>query len=81
MRPMRRAGFGAQLPDRQPVALRHRPGAALRICASARLVSNGWARSASVSEALAPVLAAARAVIEKLDWLITHPEICESETA
>jgi hypothetical protein len=65
----------------QPVALRHRPGAALRICASARLVSSGWARSASVSEALAPVLAEVRAVIEKLDWLIAHPEICESETA
>lgn len=65
----------------QPVALRHRPGAALRICASARLVSGCWARAASVSEALAPVLEDARAVIEKLDWLIDHPEICESETA
>jgi hypothetical protein len=65
----------------QPVALRHRPGAALRLCASARLVSGCWARAASAPEALAPVLADVRAVIEKLDWLIDHPEICESETA
>jgi hypothetical protein len=34
-----------------------------------------------VPEALAPVLADVGAVIEKLDWLIDHPEICESETA
>jgi hypothetical protein len=65
----------------QPVALRHRPGAALRLCASARLVSGCWARAASVPEALAPVLADVRAAIEKLDWLIDHPEIGESETA
>jgi hypothetical protein len=65
----------------QPVALRHRPGAALRLCASARLVSGCWARAASVPEALALVLADVGAVIEKLDWLIDHPEICESETA
>jgi selenocysteine lyase/cysteine desulfurase len=64
----------------QPVALGHRAGAALRLCASARLVSGCWARAASAPQALAPVLADMRAVIEKLDWLIAHPEFCESET-
>ena len=64
----------------QPVALRHRPGAALRLSASARLVSDCWARATSVPQALAPVLADMRAVIEKLDWLIARPEICESQT-
>jgi hypothetical protein len=64
----------------QPVALRHRPGAALRLCASARLVSDCWARAISVPQALAPVLADLRAVLEKLDWLIANPEICESKT-
>jgi hypothetical protein len=63
----------------QPVALRHRPGAALRLSASARLVSGCWARTTSIEEALAPVLADIGAVIEKLDWLITRPDICESE--
>jgi hypothetical protein len=64
----------------QPVVLRHRGGAALRLCASARLVSSCWARSASVPQALASVLADLRAVIEKLDWLIAHPDVYESET-
>jgi hypothetical protein len=63
----------------QPVALRHRPGAALRFSASARLVSGCWARATSAPQALASVLADMRAVVEKLDWLITHPEFCESE--
>ena len=63
----------------QPVALRHRPGAALRLSASARLVSGCWARARSAPQALAPVLGDMRAVIEKLDWLIAHPEFCESE--
>jgi hypothetical protein len=66
----------------QPVALRHRPGAALRICASARLVSGCWAHgAATVDESMAPVLADVSTVVAKLDWLIAHPEICESEFA
>jgi hypothetical protein len=64
----------------QPVALRHRPGAVLRLCASARLVSDCWMRATSAPRALAPVLADVGAVIEKLDWLIAHPAFCESET-
>jgi hypothetical protein len=62
----------------QPVALGHRPGAALRLCASARLVSACWARSTSVADALAPVLNDVDLVIEKLDWLIARPGLCES---
>ena len=61
----------------QPVALGYRPGAALRLCASARLVSNCWARSTVVADALEPVLGDVRAVIEKLDWLIARPALCE----
>jgi hypothetical protein len=64
----------------QPVVLRHRPGAALRLCTSARMVSGCWARGLSASQALAAVLADIAAVIEKLDWLICQPEFCESET-
>jgi hypothetical protein len=76
---------GAELAARvcqigQPVALRHRPGAVLRLCASARLVSDCWMRATSAPRALAPVLADIGAVIEKLDWLIAHPAFCESET-
>jgi hypothetical protein len=63
----------------QPVGLRHMPGAALRLSASARLVSSCWARAATLEDALAPVFADMRAVFEKIDWLIAHPEICESE--
>lgn len=64
----------------QPVALRHRPGAALRICASARLVADCWQGAATVEKAMAPVLDDVSAVIEKLDWLIDHPQMCEGET-
>ena len=62
----------------QPVALGYRPGSALRLCASARLVSNCWARSPIVAEALEPVLNDVRMVIEKLTWLIARPALCES---
>jgi hypothetical protein len=54
----------------QPVALRHTPGAALRISASARLVARCGSRGAATpDEALTPELADLRLVIEKLDWL------------
>jgi len=65
----------------QPVALRHRPGAALRLCASARTVSSCWARTANAESAMALVLTDIRAVIEKLDWLIANPQFCESPAA
>jgi hypothetical protein len=60
----------------QPVALTQ-SRAALRICASARLVSSSWANADSVQAALLPVLADVRAVIGKLDWLIANPQFCE----
>jgi hypothetical protein len=64
----------------QPVALRHRPGAVLRLSASARLVSACWARDAgTLSDAMAPALADVSAAIQKLDWLIDHPELYESQ--
>jgi hypothetical protein len=60
----------------QPVALRHRAGAALRMSASARLVSRCWARDTeNAARATAPELADAQLVVEKLDWLISHPEL------
>ena len=63
----------------QPVALRHRPGAVLRLSASARLVRLCWSSSAAtLDDAVAPVLADIAAVVAKLDWLIDHPELCES---
>ena len=63
----------------QPVALRHRPGAALRLCASARLAVRCWSRGeAGAGQALAPELADLAAAIEKLDWLVDHPEILEN---
>jgi hypothetical protein len=65
----------------QPVALRHRPGAALRICASARMVRDCWARAATPREALAPVLADIGAVREKIDWLIANPQYCEMDAS
>jgi len=65
----------------QPVALRHRPGAALRICASARMVRNCWARAATPPEALVPVLADVAAVLEKIDWLIANPQYCEMDAS
>jgi hypothetical protein len=54
----------------QPVTLRHRDGAALRLCASARMVSESWARAGSAADALAFLLGDARSVLEKLDRLI-----------
>ena len=63
----------------QPVALRHRPGAALRLSASARLVSSCWSHAATAGDTLAPVLANVGAVIEKLEWLIANPEVGESK--
>ncbi len=65
----------------QPVALRHRLGAALRICASARMVRDCWARAATPYEALAPVLADVAAVLEKIDWLIANPQYCEMDVS
>ena len=62
----------------QPVALAQ-DRAALRICASARLVSSSCANADSVQDALLPVLADIRAVIEKLDWLIANPQFCEGQ--
>ncbi len=60
----------------QPVALAQ-GRAALRICASARLVSSSWANADSVQDALLPVMADVHVVIEKLDWLIANPQFCE----
>jgi hypothetical protein len=62
----------------QPVILRHRPGAVLRVCTSARIVTECWQRAQSAPEALAPVLDDLRKVIEKLDWLLAHPEFWEA---
>ncbi len=63
----------------QPVTLHHRPGAVLRLCASARLAVRCWSRgAASAEEALAPELDDLAAAIEKLDWLIERPEILEN---
>jgi hypothetical protein len=63
----------------QPVALRHRPAAVLRLSASARLVSLCWvSAAATLADAMAPMLADIAAVIGKLDWLIEHPELCEN---
>ncbi len=64
----------------QPVALRHRPGAALRICASARLVADCWHDMATVEKSMTVVLEDVSTVIQKLDWLIGHPEMYESES-
>ena len=66
----------------QPVALHHRPGAILRICMSARLVSDCWALSpAAATGALEPILANVSAVIEKLDWLIARLNLLQCEAA
>ena len=61
----------------QPVPLRH--GAALRLSASARMVSEAWARNGNIGTALALVLADARAVLEQLDGLIARPDSSESQ--
>ena len=58
----------------QPVALGHRPGAALRICVSARQASDCWENSNSAPVAAQSVLAGVRAVVGKLDWLIDNPQ-------
>ena len=65
----------------QPVTLGHRPGAALRISVSARLVSRCWDTSSVVAEALEPILENVKAVIQKLDFLIARPELLQSEMA
>lgn len=61
----------------QPVTLGHVPGAALRICVSARHASTQWNRSQSVQDAVQSVLTGARAVVGKLDWLIANPHLRE----
>ena len=61
----------------QPVALRHRSGAALRLCASARMASRCWSRQLSVPDAVAPELIAVAAIIEKMEWLMDKPRILE----
>ena len=53
----------------QPVALHHRPGAALRLCVSARLVTNCF-----TADAIEVELVNAAAIIEKIEWLIAHPD-------
>ena len=53
----------------QPVALGHQSGAALRLCVSARLVTNCFTADAIKAE-----LVNAAAIIEKLEWLIAHPD-------
>ena len=63
----------------QPVALRHRPGAALRISASARLVADCWQSAATVEKSMALVLDDVSAVIQKLDWLIGNPGMYEDK--
>jgi hypothetical protein len=63
----------------QPVALRHRPGAALRISASARLVADCWQSAATVEKSMALVLDDVSAVIQKLDWLICNPGMYEDK--
>ena len=63
----------------QPVVLRHRPGAALRICASARMVSDGWSRDQAPSQVLTQLLEDVRAVIRKIDWLLAHPQFCQTD--
>ena len=61
----------------QPVALGHSPGAALRICVSARHASTQWSRSQSVQDAVQSVLTGVRAVVGKLDWLLANPNLRE----
>jgi hypothetical protein len=54
----------------QPVLLGHRPGAALRLCASARLVRQCWEKGA-VDASFAPLAA----VVRKIEWLLAQPEL------
>lgn len=63
----------------QPVALRHRPGAALRISASARLVADCWQGAATLEKSMAPALDDVSAVIRKLDWLIGNPGLYQGQ--
>lgn len=63
----------------QPVALKHRPGSVLRLCASARLVTRCWSFEEKSAEAAATrILDEASAVIAKLDWLAGRPDILET---
>ena len=43
------------------------------------MVSDGWARDLAPSQVLAQLLDDVRAVIEKIDWLIAHPEYCATD--
>jgi hypothetical protein len=61
----------------QPVTLGHVPGAALRICVSARHASTQWRRSQSIQDAVQSVLTGVRAVVGKLDWLVANPHLRE----
>ena len=66
----------------QPVGLRHRSGAVLRLSASARLAARCWSRDAvNAKDALAPERSDLAATIEKMNWLIEHPEILENSSA
>jgi flavin-binding protein dodecin len=63
----------------QPVALKHRQGSVLRLCASARLVTRCWSlEEKSAEAAVATVLDEASATIAKLDWLAGRPDILET---
>ncbi|HET6838848.1 MAG TPA: hypothetical protein VFH41_03840, partial [Bradyrhizobium sp.] len=59
----------------QPVALgrREHPVAALRICASARLVTETWSSDAAVArENLQRELNSVGAIVSKIEWLLAH---------
>jgi hypothetical protein len=57
----------------QPVALAGRPGAALRICAGARLVTETWsADETAARENLQRQLGDVGAVVSRIQWLATH---------
>jgi len=62
----------------QPVALGHRqrhPIAALRICSSARLVTETWSSDADTAHRnLQRELGHVAAVAAKIEWLLAHPE-------
>jgi hypothetical protein len=63
----------------QPVALKHRAGSAMRLCASARQVARCWSlNKESAEDAVAPVLAEAQTAIAKLDWLAGRRDLLET---
>jgi hypothetical protein len=61
----------------QPVLLAHLPGAALRICTSARQVRCHWESDLSVRDSVSAVMSNARSVMAKLNWLISNPQLRE----